>query len=64
MTYEHFILSLSCIIVNTLKLAKRLKKEGMGIDAENSSHKKKSSLNLTEMFKQPKFMNKNDFFFW
>lgn len=60
MTYKHFILSLSCIIVNTLKLANRLKKGGMGVDAENSSRKKKSILNLTKMFKQPKYMNKND----
>lgn len=62
MTYKHSILSLSYITVSTLKLAKRLKKEGVGIDAENSSHKTESSLTLTEMFKQPKFMNKNDLF--
>lgn len=43
-----------------LKLANRLKKGGMGVEAENSSHKKKSILNLTKMFKQPKYMNKND----
>lgn len=60
MTYKHFILSLSCIIVNALKLANRLKKGSMGVEAENSSHKKKSILNLTKMFKQPKYMNKND----
>lgn len=35
----------------------------MGVDAENSSHMKKSILHLIEMFKQPKYMNKNDFFF-
>lgn len=63
MTYEHFILSLSCVIVNTHKLASRLKKEGMGEDAKNSSHKKKSILNLMEIFKHPKYMNKNDTFF-
>lgn len=34
----------------------------MGVDAENSSHKKKGILNLTEKFKQPKHMNKNDIF--
>lgn len=34
----------------------------MGVDAENSSHMKKSILHLIEMFKQPKYMNKNDFF--
>ena len=62
MIYEYFILSLSCITVTTLKSANRLKKEGMGVDAENSSHKKKSILNLTEMLKQPKHMNKNDIF--
>lgn len=52
--------TLSCIIVNTLKLACRLKKDSMRIDAGNSSHKKKSILNLTEMFKEPKYVNKND----
>lgn len=35
----------------------------MGVDAENSSHMKKSILHLIKMFKQPKYMNKNDFFF-
>lgn len=39
-----------------------MKKEGMGEDAENSSHKKKSILNLMETFKQPKHMDKNDIF--
>lgn len=53
-------LSLNCFIVNTLKLANGLKKEGLGVDAENCSHKKKSILHLTEMFKQPKYVNKND----
>lgn len=33
----------------------------MGVDAENSSHMKKSILQLIEMFKQLKYMNKNDF---
>lgn len=60
MTYEHFILSLNCIVLNTLNMANRLKKEGMGVDAENSNHNKKSILNLIQMFKQPKCMNKND----
>lgn len=36
-----------------------MKKEGMGVDGENSNHKK-SILNLIQMFKQPKYMNKND----
>lgn len=58
--YEHIISPLSCIIVNTLNLASRLKKEGMGVDAENSNHSKKSILNLIQMFEQPKCMNKND----
>lgn len=35
----------------------------MEVDAENSSHMKKSILHLIEMFKQPKYMNKNDSFF-
>lgn len=34
----------------------------MGVDAENTSHMKKSILNFIEMFKQPKYMNKNDCF--
>lgn len=32
----------------------------MGVDAENSSPKKKRILNLIEIFKQPKHINKNE----
>lgn len=41
MTYGYFISSLSCAIVNTLKLAKGLKKGSMGVDAANSTIRRK-----------------------
>lgn len=50
------ILSLDYIVVNKMI---RLKKAGMVVDADSFTYsKKKKVLILTEIFKQPKYMNK------